>query len=103
MVAQRALSDQEWQHKQVIRIKEAEARFKPVLERVCESIDAVEIKHSLLFNTVFGDVSQLTLLHHELALKGIWTRLCNEGDDPAWLRFSLPRDIEEFVRRLDGK
>ena len=103
VIAQRALSDQEWQQKQVVRIKEAQACFKPVLAKICQPIDDVEIKHSLLFNTVFGDVSQLTKLHHELALKGIWTRLCNEGDDPAWLRFSLPRDIEDFVRRLEGK
>jgi len=101
VIAEQALRDTQWQHEQNQRIVEADQQFRPVLSALCKDLGSCNIKHRFLFHTVFADQDELVNLHESLAKKGVWTRLFNQGDNPAWLRFSLPSDANELKRRLE--
>jgi len=100
LVTQHALLDSTWQESQRLRIKERSKEFESVLNALTQGIDGIEIKNALLFHTAFADIESLQNVHEALAKKGVWTRLFNEGDDPAWLRFSLPASIQMFEERV---
>lgn len=100
IIAESALSDSLWQEQQVQKIAAQSKRFSQVLEKLIDKrLTHFEIKHAGLFSTVFAEQTELFTLHQQLAQLGIWTRLHNLGDSPAWLRFGLPQDIKQFCKQ----
>ena len=97
-----ALSDREWKSQQRIRILEQSDRFEPVLQDLFNKYmtNPVVFRNTGLFHTVFSDQNDLRDLHDTLARVGVWTRLFNSNDNPAWLRFSLPRSVCAFQERV---
>jgi len=97
VIAGYALQDKSWQSEQRLRIKKGAEALELVLRQLCRDIDDVRIENAGLFSAVFADADSIRALHTELAKRGVWTRLFNTGDEPAWLRFSLIDDIPQFL------
>ena len=95
-----ALQDKQWQAQQRLNINKHSHSFEKALERLLiNNLKEYSKIESGLFNTVFAVKPELKILHEQLARKGVWTRLCNDNDQPSWLRFGLPKDIDEFEKR----
>lgn len=95
-----ALQDTQWQQQQRINIKQQQRAFQSTLTTLLdECLQEYSTSKSSLFNTVFATKSELKELHHQLAKQGIWTRLGNKNDPINWLRFGLPKDIDEIEKR----
>ena len=109
-IGSQALSDKTWQQEQYQRIQSQTKAFLPTLEKIISNElktstqKDYDIRSCGLFNTILIDKASgpdtLTKLHQKLAQSAIWTRLFNHNDEPAWLRFSLPADIQELEQRL---
>lgn len=100
-IATAALKDTQWQQKQQQRIELQSTHFIDVLKAVLDQvITEYKLQNNRLFTTVFAEQQQIENLHHQLAKQAIWTRLFNQGDPQAWLRFSLPIDVDEFEGRI---
>jgi len=100
VIAERVLLDTEWQHEQRQRIQSYSSQMLALLHELGQNLPDVQIKSAGLFSTMFAKPEVLKQLHHLLANKGVWTRLFNTGDNPAWLRFSLSTDIQSLRARL---
>ena len=103
-----ALQDSQWQRQQKANINQQQNAFQTVLKAFLNNnLKEYSLVKTSLFSTVFADREELAKLHHQLATQGIWTRLdsnSNENSDgksnePAWLRFGLPKNLTELEKR----
>lgn len=95
-----ALEDTQWQLQQRTNIQQQQKNFNTTLKDLLTSkLETYSITETGLFTTAFSCQTALKKLHTQLAERGIWTRLGNQEDQPSWLRFGLPDNIDEFNQR----
>ena len=101
LIGIQALQDTQWQQQQADKIKQQQSSFQKTLKILFDkTLEQYSTSDAGLFNTVFADKTSLKELHHRIAKQGVWIRNGNDDDQPSWLRFGLPKDINEFEKRI---
>jgi cobalamin biosynthetic protein CobC len=96
-IATLALSDTEWQGKQVVRINQHARQQRLALSVIKQSMPNCQIDDQSLFFSIFDTNDLMLKLHKHLAQKKIWARLgdpfVNQHlEQLNWLRLSLAGD-----------